>query len=190
MTGMTKLEVEDYLASLGKLGEDRLHYGDGRLYFKGADVASIHVHYPKEPYRLMYLARLLGSLMHKESHFLHGLVWVSTWGVWDIGVEAIGLKMFERMRQSKGENRPLESAPGTWFRHDELVDAVSILVQPMLVGWDAYYVPQWAAGGDEYFVSVSHDSYIDVHTRTKETNERARDLLKDFDTDACRKSAD
>jgi hypothetical protein len=37
----------------------------------------------------------------------------------------------------------------------------------MLIGWDAYYVPSWAPGGIDYFVSVSHDGFIDIEVRTK-----------------------
>jgi hypothetical protein len=48
----------------------------------------------------------------------------------------------------------------------------------MIVGWDAYYVPQWAYGHLDYFVFVSHDSFLDIKIRTREMYEKALSSLK------------
>ena len=88
-------------------------------------------------------------------------------------VEAIGRKMLEQFRRGQGENRPLESAPGHIFRDDEFTEAVCCLLQPMIVGWDAYYIPRWEFGNLDYLVAVSHDSFLDIKVRTQAMHERA-----------------
>lgn len=108
---------------------------------------------------------------------MHADLWVTTWGVWDVRDEAIGLKALEQFRRSYGELRSLEAAPGQYFRHDEFVESVCCLLQPMLVGWDAYYVPHWAYGGLDYFVLVSHDGFIDIEIRTQEMHDRTMGIL-------------
>ena len=50
----------------------------------------------------------------------------------------------------------------------------------MLVGWDAYYIPQFAYGHLEYFLFVSHDSILDVRTRTDDTYQQVLEILKRF----------
>lgn len=42
----------------------------------------------------------------------------------------------------------------------------------MTFGWDAFYVPRWSYGYDEFFLYVSHDSFVSIVTRTKEFYER------------------
>ena len=48
----------------------------------------------------------------------------------------------------------------------------------MLVGWDAYSVPQWAWGSLDYFLFISHDGFLDVETRTTEMYEKTLEILK------------
>ena len=87
------------------------------------------------------------------------------------------MKTIERFRQGFGENRSLQVAPGLLFRHDEFVESVSCLLQPMLVGWDAYYVPRWAWGSLDFFLFVSHDGFLDINTRTTEMYNEALVIL-------------
>ncbi len=47
----------------------------------------------------------------------------------------------------------------------------------MIVGWDAYYVPQSAYGYLDYFLFVSHDSFLDIKVRTQEMYEKALSIL-------------
>jgi hypothetical protein len=51
----------------------------------------------------------------------------------------------------------------------------------MLIGWDAYYVPHWATGGLDYFVTVSHDSFVDIEIRTQEMYQSAHEILMRHD---------
>lgn len=130
-----------------------------------------------EPHQLVYLARLAAHLTNEEALFRAASLWITLWGVWDSQVEAVGFTAMERIRQGYGENRPLNTAPGHFFRHDEFVESLACLVQPMLVWWDAYYVPQWA-GGLDYFLFVSHDGFLDIETRTTEMYDKALEILK------------
>jgi hypothetical protein len=131
-----------------------------------------------EPTKLAYLARLLGALGYYETDFEGAYLWLTRWGVFDSREEAIGLKTLEQFRRSYGENRPLEAAPGHFFRNDEFVESVCCLLQPMIIGWDAYYVPHWSYGYIDYFVEVSHDSFIDIHVRTKEMAQKIVEILE------------
>jgi hypothetical protein len=53
----------------------------------------------------------------------------------------------------------------------------------MIVGWDAYFVPQWAYGHLDYFVFVSHDSILDIEVRTPEMYEKVSSILRSHQMD-------
>ncbi len=131
-----------------------------------------------EPHQLVYLARLAAHLRYEEVHFRGASLWLRQWGVWDDLVESVAFKTMERIRQGYGENRSLDTAPGHLFRHDEFVESVACLVQPLLVGWDAYYVPHWAWGSLDYFLFISHDGFLDIETRTTDMYEKTLEILK------------
>jgi hypothetical protein len=153
-----------------------------KLWFTEPQSAAIHINFRvKEPHQLVYLARLVAHLGYDEAHFSHAHLWLTTWGVWDQEVEAIGFKTFEQIRRSYGENRSIEAAPGTYFRHDEFTESVACLVQPMLIGWDAYYVPRWTWGTLDYFVFVSHDGFIDINVRTEDMRQTIAEVLGKYD---------
>lgn len=177
MIGDTNDEMRAHLGSYSEL------CCDGRqVYFRNSESPSIRVNLRvEEPHQLVSLARLVAHLGYEEIHFGHAYLWITTWGVWNNHEEAIGLKTLEQFRRSYGENRSIEAAPATYFRHDEFVESVACLVQPMLVGWDAYYIPTWTYGTLDYFVAVSHDGFIDVEARTKEMYETASRILSDHD---------
>jgi hypothetical protein len=150
-----------------------------RVSFVEPDVKTIRVDLRvKEPHQLVYLARLVAHLGYEEIDFRGAHLWLTTWGVWNPQGEVIGRKTLEQFRRGQGENRPLESAPGHIFRDDEFTDAVCCLLQPMIVGWDAYYVPHWAFGHLDYFAAVSHDSFLDIAVRTQEMHKRALRILE------------
>ena len=149
-----------------------------RLSFADTSTKTIRVDLRvKEPHQLVHLARLVAHLGYEETDFRGAHLWLTSWGVWNTQVEAIGFKMLEQFRRSYGENRSLESAPGHLFIDGEFTEAVCCLLPPMMVGWDAYFVPHWSHGDLDYFVSVSHDSFLDVHSRTKEAHHRGKEIL-------------
>ncbi len=150
-----------------------------RIYFADAQASSITIDLRvKEPHQLVYLARLAAHIGYEEIHFRGAYLWITTWGVWNTQEEAIAFKTLEQFRRSYGENRSLEAAPGNYFRDDEFTESVCCLLQPMTVGWDACYVPRWAYGHLDYFISVSHDGFIDIEVRTQEMRDRAMEILR------------
>jgi len=155
-----------------------LHCEDKHLEFSHSQARKILIDLRlPEPHQLVFLARRAASLFCDEQHFRSAYLWVTQIGVWDANVEGVALSVLERYRQASGENRSLNVAPGHLFRPDEFLDSVGCLVQPMLVGWDAYYIPEAADGALEYFVFVNHDSFIDIETRTDESYEKAMKVL-------------
>jgi len=174
MIGATESEMKDALLAHRELrcNGKKLRFAEERLPPITIDLRV------KEPHQLAYLARLVAHLGYEETNFQGAYLWITTWGVWNPQEEAIGFKLLEQFRRSYGENRPVEAAPGSFFRHDQFTESVCCLLQPMLVGWDAYYVPRWAHGQLDYFVAVSHDSFIDIEVRTQEMQNEIVEILK------------
>ena len=176
MLGLTSDEMKSSMQAM------ELVYDGRNLLFKGSETQRLRVAFRmQEPHQLLYLARLIAHLGYEEKHFLGARFWVTAWGIWNPMEEAIALKTLEQVRRSLGENRSIESASGMYFRHDEFVESVCCLLQPMLVGWDAFYVPTWAYGHLDYFVAVSHDSFVDIEVRTPEMREKAVTILAEHE---------
>ncbi len=174
---MVAITDDEMVSSLAAFNELRCEGRRPSFSEPGAKTIRIDLHF-KEPAQIAYLARLIAHLGYEEIDFRGALLWLTTWGVWDPRVEAIGFRTLEQFRRSYGENRSLESAPGHRFRDDEFMEAVCCLLTPMIVGWDACYVPQWAYGHLDYFVFVSHDSVLDIEVRTPEMYENASSILR------------
>jgi len=176
MIGATNDEMTRTFASMDLQCEGK------KLSFSGTGGNRIRIVFRmQEPHQMVYLARLLAHLSYDEIHFRGSYLWVTASDIWNPLEEAVALKTLEQFRRSHGENRSVEAAPGTYFRHDEFVESVCCLMQPMLVGWDAYYVPTWGWGGLQYFVAVSHDGYADVEVRTPETYDPIMKILAGHD---------
>jgi hypothetical protein len=94
--------------------------------------------------------------------------------------EAVGYRIIEAMNRAAGQLQSFEVAPGHTFRADELADAVGMLMQPMVFGWNAYYLPQWSFGVEEFYLYVSHDSFVTVVTRTTAFHDKVFRLLEEL----------
>lgn len=55
-----------------------------------------------------------------------------------------------------------------------------MLMQPMIFAWDAYYLPIFSWGTEEFFLFVSHGSYVTVVTRTTEFYDQIFKLLQEL----------
>ena len=130
---------------------------------------------------LPFFARFLATVGYEPRDFEGGLLWFTGWGVWNSTEEAVGYRIVEAMHRAAGQPQSFEAAPGHAFRADELPDAVGLLLQPMIFGWDAYYLPRWSYGTHQFFLHVSHDSFVTVATRTKEFHDRVFSLLTELD---------
>jgi hypothetical protein len=173
MRVLTAAEVDESFRFYEKLGDEYVHYDGAREpFFTHPEAACIDVEYPPKLERLPFFARCLSTLGYDDWDFQGALIWFSEWGVWNLSDEGVGYRIVERMHVAAGQSGSFEVAPGHEFRADELTDAVGMLMQPMIFGWDPFYLPRWAYGTGQFFLHVSHDSFVNIVTRTKEFNDR------------------
>ncbi|HTV58668.1 MAG TPA: hypothetical protein VMJ93_07330 [Verrucomicrobiae bacterium] len=145
---------------------------DEYLYFSGSRHC-LAIELPDKPYELVALANAL--LPYSETvPFRGALLWIRQWGVWNELVERAGFRIMEVMRSVHGDARRLEEAPGYLFDAQELVDLQVCLIQPLLIGWDAFMVPE---SGD-YVVATSHDETTCVLARTPQIYQSMRAELQ------------
>jgi hypothetical protein len=145
---------------------------DKHLYFPESR-RCIAIELPEKPFQLVSLANSL--LPYSETVAFRGaLLWIRQWGVWSELVERAGYRVLEVMRRVHGDAKTPEEAPGYVFDSQELVDLQVCLIQPMLIGWDAFLVPD---SGD-YVVATSHDETTFVLTRAPEVHEKLLAELK------------
>jgi hypothetical protein len=82
----------------------------------------------------------------------HLLVWFDGWDVWPSGQR---MHIFDRLRLSYGETRPLVQSPGHVFDKDEFDDAISFVTLAVLFLWDCYVVTPDSSS----LLFFSHDEY-------------------------------
>ncbi len=160
MKALTKEQAQTWCKarSLAVTGDDYLYFPQSRR--------CIAIELPTKPYELVALANAL--LPYSESvPFQGALLWVRQWGVWNELVERAGFRVMEIMRRLHGDARRPEEAPGYLFDAQELVDLQVCLIQPLLIGWDAFMIPE---SGD-YIVATSHDETTCVLARTPQIHE-------------------
>jgi hypothetical protein len=163
------------------LGSEYAHCDEKGLFFADPEASCIDLEYPPKLERLSFFARFLATIGYEAGDFQGALLWFTEWGVWNLQEEAVGYRVVESMHRAAGQPKSFEAAPGHLFRADELQDAIGMLLQPMVFGWDAYYLPHWSYGTHQFFLHVSHDSFVSVVTRRKEFYDRVFGLLKELD---------
>jgi hypothetical protein len=161
-------EVTESLQRFENLGveSDYVHADKGGLFFTHPEAACIDLEYPPKLEQLPVFAHYVATIGHEDQHFDGALIWFTNWGMWNLFNEGVGYRIVERLNASAGQPDSFEVAPGHQFRADELADAIGMLLQPMVFAWDCYYLPTWSYGTGEFFVYVSHDSFVTVVTRT------------------------
>ena len=158
-------------------GDEYAHFDGRDLFFICTEANCIDLEYPRKLERLPFFARYLSTVGYGPTDFSGATIWFTEWGVWNDADERAGYAIIEAMHRANGQPLAFEVAPAHVFRADELAEAVGMLLQPMVFGWDAYYLPRWSHGTDEFFIHISHDSFISDVTRTKTFHERIfRDL--------------
>jgi len=176
MTAMTDDEVRAFLArnewSSGIKADVRgLRYDD-------PEANALELRFPETPGRATYFSRLASMLgAEDESMFYGALLWITLSDIGSPQLEKAGWSMVEMMRRGFGENRPLEAAPGHWFRNGAVTELAAFILPCFVFGWDAYIVP---SRGD-LFVHISHDEYWAVMTRNVETYETVLSDLRTID---------
>jgi hypothetical protein len=139
---------------------------DRYLYFPESR-SCIAIELPSKPYELVALANSLLPYT-VEVPFGGALLWIREWGIWNELVERAGLRVMQLMRRAHDDCTTMEDAPGYIFSAQEIVDLQVCLVQPLLIGWDAFLVPT----SGEYIVATSHDETTCILSRTPQIHAR------------------
>lgn len=163
---LTESEAEDWLPNVGVKNDLR-----GDLGFPEGKNLVVRVPLPDKPYRIPYLTNLLLTGAYIEP-FAESLLWFVDWGMWSQVNLRVGYKLIQSIR---ADYRPLIEVPAHLFSATEEVEAQSLLVVPILMGWDAYFIPVTG----KYFVFTSHHDFIDVVSRDDETHQRFLKVLGD-----------
>lgn len=176
-------EVAEWFRGFENVGvkSDYVHADENTLFFTHPEAACIDLEYPPKLERLPFFAHCLSTIGYEDQHFEGALIWLTEWGVWNLTDEGIGYRIIEKMNSGAGQPKSFEAAPGHRFRADELTDAIGMLLQPMIFAWDGYYMPRWSYGTGEFFLYVSHDSFVTVVTRTKAFYEQIFQQLEKLD---------
>lgn len=145
---------------------------DNYVYFEESRQC-IAVQMPQKPYELVALTNELLPYT-VDIPFQGALLWLREWGIWSDLVERAGFRVMEMIRRASGDLRRPELAPGYLFDAKELIDLEVGLLQPMLIGWDAFMVPESA----HYIVATSHDETTCVLSRTPQVHDSLFESLK------------
>jgi hypothetical protein len=155
------------------ISNEHVQFEERALFFAHPEASCIDLEYPSKIEQLPFFARSIATLAYDSIDFRGAMVWFTEWGVWSELDERIGYRTVETINRAYGQPLSFEASFGHHFRADELTETVAMLLQPMIFGWDAFYLPRWSFGeGDEFFLSVSHDSFVTVVTRTKSFYDR------------------
>lgn len=101
------------------------------------------------------LVPLANTLIEALGPWESALLWITEWDVWP---SSRNLHLFYRLRQSYGETRLLEDAPGHLFHVYEKPDLASFLQIALFSAWDA-----WVVTSHDYArLFLSHDSCVEV----------------------------
>ena len=141
---------------------------DKELKFPNSDAPELHFHFPTGEGQLVYFSRLLASLHHDESTFAGALLWITEWGVWGDWTEHVGYKAVALLRGEDGDRASFLKYRAQLFQANELLHAAVFLLQPILVGWNAWYCPVFQDAEPDYMVFISHDAYANVIPATRE----------------------
>ncbi len=84
------------------------------------------------------------------------LLWITEWGIWP---SSENWHLYYKLRQTYGDQRLLDEAPGHLFLEHEAEDIASFLQLAMLNGWGGYFLTQ----ADYVNTFFSHDEYMDFY---------------------------
>lgn len=110
----------------------------------------VRLEFPTSVNRLTWFCRLIERKLQPRKHCL---LWVTSWGVWE---SSENWHLYYRLRQSYGDFRLLEEAPGHLFLEFETHDLASFLQVGMIAGWDMHLLPSEGYGR----AFVSHDGWF------------------------------
>jgi len=173
MTAITDEEIREFLAKNESSIGIRVH--NRILRYDDLESNVLCLKFPETPLRATYFSRVVSMLgIEDEAMFYGALLWITLSDIGSPQLEKTGWSMVEMMRRGFGENRPIEAAPGHWFRNGAVVELAAFVLPCFVFGWDAFIVPN----GGNLFVRISHDEYWAVVTRDAETYDAVLNSLK------------
>src|SRR3984957_18992148 len=182
MQVLSDREVAKWFEQFENLGvrSDYVHADKDELFFTHPESACIDLEYPPKLERLPFFAHLVATIGYEDQHFDGALIWYTNWGVGNLFNEGIGYRIVEQINASAGQPKSFEVSAGHRFRADQLPDAIGMLLKPMVFAWDCFYLPSWSYGTGDFFLYISHDSFVSVVTRTKAFYERVFQQLEEL----------
>jgi hypothetical protein len=133
-------------------------------------IPGVHVeriNYPREPYRVFFVAHWMATAL---TYRKPALLLVTEWDIWP---SSENWHLYYKLRQTYGDHRLLDQAPGHLFLEHEADDLASFLQLSMLNGWGGYVLAE-ANYVNAFF---SHDEYIDFFGEQDEHLADARKVL-------------
>ncbi len=149
----------------------------GFSYLRFPDVNyCVVVEIPERAMRSVALSHLLLTYSVKdqeESNFEGGLLWLRDWNIGSPELERAGHRVLECLRACSGEVGLLADLPAQVLERHEFLEAGAAIVQVMVYGWDAYYVPVDA----QFFLFVSNDDLLYLVSRSRLVVQHAAERL-------------
>lgn len=143
----TQQQCEEWLAERARVRPER-----------GGPISAERFEYPDEANRFFPLTSAIAhSIMYRQPT----LLWVTEWGIWP---SSENWQLYYKLRQTYGDLRLLDEAPGHLFLDYEADDLSTFLQLAMLNGWGGYVLTQ-ANYVNAFF---SHDEYMDFFTEVPE----------------------
>lgn len=96
--------------------------------------AELKFEIPRDAQKRVHLVGQAMNAFCDEDQFL---IWFDDWSVWPTGQR---MHIFDRIRMSYGETRPLIDSPAHLFDRTEIQDATSLMTIAVLFLWDSYVV--------------------------------------------------
>lgn len=152
---MKMLSIADSIEWCRKFGieldeRDRPRHSDGAHHALQCEI-------PKSLDQLTWFCRFVEGKMQPRKHCL---LWISDWGVWE---SSENWHLYYRLRQSYGDYRLIEEAPGHLFLEFETNDLISFLQLGLIAGWDMHLLPTQGYGR----TFISHDGWIKFAMQNK-----------------------
>lgn len=120
--------------------------------------------FPTTPPQLNWLAQFIGLSLKPR----HGcLAWITVFGIFP---SSENQHLYYRLRQSYGDLRLLEEAPGHLFLEYEEADLATFIGVSILNGWDVHVLPELAYGEpDTARAFICHDEWVALYHRDSAT---------------------
>jgi hypothetical protein len=121
--------------------------------------------FPPAASRFLFFAQWISTSL---TFRMPALLWITAWGIWGPG----NSHLYYKLRQSYGDMRLLDEAPGHQFLEHESEDLASFLQLSLLNGWGGYLLTE----ANYVNVFFSHDEYLDFYGKDYDLSEIRKGL--------------